>query len=213
MIAKLQFIEAYFEGRQDDLARAGELLKMPRFHLEAWLVLSCYICALGAMRYPTLLDGKAYVKIVLDYSDKRQFYEQIDLLFLFQWPDPKLRNHGTYKLFTQHADVVAALQRIYGSVNDLMPGTRYAEQSKLLSQVLAAGIPSLDETNVRKSLPLFSLAEQLYRYVRCDAVHSAEFQFVNKIYHLDGSMTYRDNHAITGAVLFDTVSGILRNLC
>jgi hypothetical protein len=212
MSGKLPYIEAYFQRWQDDLVRAGELLHIPRFYLEAWLVLSCYIGAFGAMRFHSMRDGESYVKIIFDYSGKRTFYEQLDLLFLYQWPRSKLRDHGTYKSFTQHADVVAALQRIYGSENELKPETRYVDQSAALSQVLVARMPVLDEGNVRRSLPLFSLAEQLYRFVRCDAVHNAEFPFINKVYLSDGNIRYQDNHAITGAVLFDTASGILQNL-
>jgi hypothetical protein len=40
MSTKLPYIEAYFDRWQDDLARAGELLQIPWFYLEAWLVLS-----------------------------------------------------------------------------------------------------------------------------------------------------------------------------
>jgi hypothetical protein len=62
-------------------------------------------------------------------------------------------------------------------------------------------------------LPLFSIAEQLYRYARCDAVHYAVFPFINEVTHYnDGSTTYEHNHAVTSDVLYATASGILNNL-
>jgi hypothetical protein len=212
MSAKLEFIEAYFKRWNADLAKARELLEIPRFHLEAWLILSCYIGAFASLRFPSMRDGEAFVRMVLEYSGKREFYEQVDLLFLFQWPRSKLHANGMYKSMKQHTEVVAVLERIYGSEGELKSKTRYVEQATLVTQILATAIPGFDEANFRKHLPLFSLAEQLYRYVRCDAVHNADFPLLNEVAHVDGSITYKHNHAITSNVLYETASGIFSNL-
>jgi len=45
---KADVIRDYFEGRQEDLARAKSLLSDPKYYREAILVLSCHIGALGA---------------------------------------------------------------------------------------------------------------------------------------------------------------------
>ena len=212
MTAKTLFMEEYFKQWREDIEKAGELLANQRYYLESLLVLSCYVGAFASMRFPTLQDCAAYVKAVLEYSGKREFYEQIDLLFLCQWPKSKLREHGTYKMLKNHEEIVKVLNKLYGSEEDIKAGIRYLSPSKLISDVVAAAIPNFDEKNFRDGLPLFSLAEQLYRYVRCDAVHNAKFPFVSKATTTDGSTVYRDNHAITGQVIFETTLGVLSNL-
>lgn len=212
MTAKTLFMEEYFKHWHEDIEKAGELLGNQRYYLECWLVLSCYVGAFASMRFPTLQDSAAYVKAVLEYSGKREFYEQIDLLFLCQWPRSKLREHGTYKMLKNHEEIVKVLNKLYGSEEDIKAEIRYLSPSKLISDLVAAAIPNFDEKNFRDGLPLFSLAEQLYRYVRCDAVHNAKFPFVDKATTADGNTVYRDNHAITGQVLLETTLGVLSNL-
>ena len=195
------------------MARAKELLDGKRYYLEGLLTLSCYVGAFGAMRYPSLKDGEAYVKIVLEYSGKRDFYEQIDLLFLFQWPRSKLRDKGNYKDLKNHTEIVAALTKVYGSEEDIKAKTRYVSKEDVIGHVRAAAIPGLNEQNLQDKLPLFSLAELLYRYLRCDAVHNAGFPFINKWTDMEGNVEYEENHAITGTILHETVEGITNNLC
>src|SRR5882724_6756773 len=81
MTAKADIVEAYFARWQDDLDRAKDLLADQKYYLEAWLVLSCYLGAFALLRFPTLRDTEAYKGVVLQYSDMKDFYEQIDLLF------------------------------------------------------------------------------------------------------------------------------------
>lgn len=212
MTPKALFVEEYFKRWRADIEKAEELLANQRYYLESLLVLSCYVGAFASMRFPTLRDGEAYVKVVLEYSGKREFYEQIDLLFLCQWPRSKLRDHGDYKSLKNHAEIVAVLNGLYGSEEDIKAGTRYLSPSRLISEVVAAAIPDFDEQNFRERLALFSLAEQLYRYVRCDAVHNAQFPFVNRAVTADGNTVYRHNHAITGQVLCETTLSVLNNL-
>ena len=125
MSEKTHFIDAYFKKWEADVAKAAELLGNQRFHLEGILVLSCYLGAFSAMRFPSLHDGDAYKKIVLDYSGQREFFEKIDLLFLFQWPRSKLADYRNYQSFKNYRDIVAVLKPIYGSEDDVKAGTRY----------------------------------------------------------------------------------------
>lgn len=81
MTEKCETIKAYFEGWQENLARVKMLRADSKYYLEAILVMSCYIGALGSLRYPGEKDNKAYKRVVREYSGKKDFYEQIDLLF------------------------------------------------------------------------------------------------------------------------------------
>ncbi len=98
MSDKLFIINEYFKQWERNLNKANELIENPHYLLEGILVLSCYLGAFAALRFPTLRDGEAYVKILLEYSDNRGFFERIDLLFFYQWALSKLRDKGNYKL-------------------------------------------------------------------------------------------------------------------
>ncbi len=206
------FIDEYFKRWERDIAKAVELLKNPRYHLEGILVLSCYLGAFSAMRFPTHRDGEAYVKLVLEYSGKHDFYEQIDLLFFYQWPRSKLRENGNYQALKNYSEIVNALSGVYGSEDDIKAAIRYVAPAKVIDTVLAPGIRGFDEANFRAKLPLFSLAELLYRYLRCDAVHNADFPFINEVSDSKGNIRYKNNHVITGDVLLETVQGVLTTL-
>lgn len=121
---KLYFIDEHFKRWRRDLDKANELLSNPRYYLEGMLVLSCYLGAFATQRYPELSDRCAYVKVVLNYSWKRDFYEQIDLLFFYQWPESKLQDRRDYKALKQHPEIVAALEAVYGSQDDIIDNTR-----------------------------------------------------------------------------------------
>ena len=209
---KLSFIKPYFDKWDRDVQRAAKLLASDRFFLEGILTLSCYLGALAAVRFPALPDGEAYIKIVLDYSGKRDFFEQIDLLFLYQWPRSKLRDHGHYKELKNYHDIVEAIKKKYGSEEDLKEETRYVAQADVVALVLAAKIPAFDEENLRTKLPLFSFAQILYRYLRCDAVHNADFPLLNESVDAEEKVTYKPNHAITSEVLLETTNGVLGKL-
>jgi hypothetical protein len=212
MSDKIFFIDEHYKRWEEDISKAAELLSDPKYYLEGILVLSCYIGAFAAARYPTMHDGAAYVKFVLDYSGKRSFFEQVDLLFFYQWPRSKLRENGNYKHLKQHSEIVEALKPKYGNEGDIKTGTRYVSISDFINTVRAATIPNFDEQNLRDKLPLFSLSELLYRYVRCDAVHNADFPFIDKVSHSDGRISYRGNHIITGSVLIETTHSACRAL-
>lgn len=205
------FIEAFFDQLDRDIRKAQELLETPRYYLEGILVLSCHIAAMAAMRFPQERDGQAYVKLVLDYSGLRSFYEQIDLLLLYQFPESKLSEHGTYKTLQRYPDIVKCLKAKYGSTDEVKNGERYVPVETLVEHISEAA-PDLDIAQIREKLPLFNLAEILYRYVRCDAVHNLDFPLINRGVNVNGNDIYRANHAIDHAVLLKTASGIARNL-
>lgn len=206
------FIKAYFEKWDRDVQRTAELLASGRFFLEGILTLSCYLGALATLRFPALYESEAYPKVVLDYSGMRDFFEQIDLLFLYQWPRSKLRDHGHYKTIKSYAEIVEALRKKYGSEDDVQKKTRYVAQGDVIGLVLSAKIPAFDEQNFRTKLPLFSLAQILYRYLRCDAVHNADFPLLNESADSKGTVTHKPNHVITGDVLLKTTTAVIRNL-
>ena len=209
---KADVIRDYFEGWQEDLTRTRSLLGDPKYYREAILVLSCYIGALGSLRYPGEQDNKAYKTVVHEYSGKRDFYEQIDLLFFLQWPHSDFRTHGDYLKLKSHADVSKIIVTTYGKENQIKSKTRYISQQDFMASVDRAPYQGFDRENLQQHLPLFSLYEMLYRYLRCRAVHSVRFPFVTTIHVVDGSIRHEDNHAITGPVLLETTENILGNL-
>lgn len=212
MTEKGVVISDYFEGWQEDLARTKSLLDDPKYYLEAILVLSCYIGALGSLCYPGEQDNKAYKTVVREYSGRRDFYEQIDLLFFLQWPRSDFRTHGDYLKLKNHADVSKIIVTTYGDEDQIKSRTRYISQQDFVASVDRSPFQGFDRENLQQHLPLFSLYEMLYRYLRCRAVHSVRFPFVTKVHVVDGSSHYEDNHAITGSVLLETTEGILGNL-
>ena len=212
MNEKADVIRDYFEGWQEDLARAKSLLDDPKYCREGILVLSCHIGALGSLRYPGEQDNKAYKTIVCEYSGKREFYEQIDLLFFLQWPRSELQADKNYLKLKNHADISSGIVATYGGEERVRNETRYISQQDFLASVDLAPFQGFDRGNLQQHLPLFSLYEMLYRYLRCRAVHSVRFPFVTTVHVDDGSIRYEDNHAITGSVLLETAENILWNL-
>jgi len=201
---KTDFIDAYFDKWKRDIERAETLLRDDRFVLEGYLVLVCYLAALASQRYPSLRDNEAYCQFTLEYSGKRSFYEQIDLLFLYQWPRSKFRNHGLYTSFNEYSDLVKAIEPKFGTESDLNETNRYVSPAEIIS-VAKSIIPHLNESDLEKKLKLFSLVQLLYRYGRCDAVHNAIYSLVNEGVNIDGERIIRDNSALTREVILSTV--------
>lgn len=198
------FIDAYFEKWKRDIEKAEILLRDDRFVLEGYLVLVCYLGALASQRYPSLRDNEAYCQFTLEYSGKRSFYEQIDLLFLYQWPRSKFRNHGLYTSFNEYSDLVKAIVPKFGAESDLDETNRYVSPSEIIS-LASPKIPLLNENILEKKLKVFSLVQLLYRYGRCDAVHNATYPLMNEGVTVDGERIIRDNSALTREVIFSTV--------
>lgn len=212
MTQKCETIKAYFDGWQEDLARVKMLMADSKYYLETILVLSCYIGALGSLRYPGEEDNKAYKRVVREYSGKKVFYEQIDLLFFLQWPWSQFQSHGDYLQLKNHAEISKAIVDAYGDEDQIKNLTRYISQRDFLTCVEQRPFVGFDGSNLREHLPRFSICEMLYRYLRCRAVHDVRFPFVTKWHQVGGGIRYEDNHAITGAVLLETTENILTSL-
>jgi hypothetical protein len=138
---KTDFIDAYFGKWKRDIERAEALLRDDRFVLEGYLVLVCYLGALASQKYPSLKDNEAYCKFTLEYSGKRSFYEQIDLLFLYQWPRSKFRAHGLYTSFNGYSDLIKAIEPKFGKENSLNESNRYVRPSEIISLAKSTAIP------------------------------------------------------------------------
>jgi hypothetical protein len=114
---KSKTIKAYFEGWQENLARGKMLMADSKYYLEAILVLGCYIGALGSLRYPgEKQDNKSYIRVVREYSGKKDFYERIDLLFFLQWPRSQFQSHGDYRKLKNHEEISKAIIKVDPSV-------------------------------------------------------------------------------------------------
>ena len=205
-------MQDYFARWDEDIDRARTLLENPKYYLEGWLILSCHLGALASLRFPTLRDNEGYKRVVLQYSDMRDFYDEVDLFFFLQWPKSELSTHGDYLTLKNHSDLVMKIEAAYGDENKVKTGKRYVSQADFMAAVGPSPFPGFDRTNLQQHLPLFSNAELLYRYVRCRAVHSLRFPFVTKVHLADGEVRYNDNHAITGSVLYQTAARIVNNL-
>jgi len=212
MTTKTHYMKAYFEQLEKDLVRAQSLLGKTNHYLDAILLLSCHIGSFGSLRFPKLRDNEAYKKVVLEYSGKRAFYEQIDLLFFCQWPRSEFKDHGCYLKLKNHSEITKIINRNYGDENAIKSGERYIEPDEFIKLIDSHSFNDYDHANLEQYLPLFNNSELLYRYVRCQAVHSNQFPFVNIVHVMENGIRYEDNHAITGAVLNETASSILSAL-
>lgn len=216
MSAKTELIKTYFAQWKDDVSKTKKLLETKDYYCEAILLLSCYIGAVAAMRFPRIdSDREAYQKTVIRYSGLKSFYDKIDLLFFYQWPrsvyrrsrSPKARAYSKIKGYTQ---LKKALARRLGDENAVRdnPTRRY----RAIRRVAKLAPPAMDQRSVLKTLRLFSLSEILYRFVRCHAVHNKRFPLVVKVHSIDGKTRYKDNHLLTGVKLLETVTNIINNL-
>jgi hypothetical protein len=213
--AKLELITEYYSQWGQDVARAETLFSCDDFFFEGLLVLSCYIAALARLRYPQeTKDWKSYKKIVSEYSGQEAIYENIDLLFFYQWPRSKLANDKTYKRINNHSDLVTLLQAEYGDENGIRNDLkRYQKREGLLAYIKSKNAGWFDEGNFMEYIELFSNNQILYEFLRCEAVHNADFQLFSRSYQLAQKKdTYKDNHQINRSVILETVKGIVEKL-
>ena len=209
---KSYFIEEYFKNWENDIDKAAEMICSPRYHLEGILVLSCYIDAFAGMYFPEEHENrKAYLKVLREHSGHEELFEQIDLLFFYQWPTSKYIQDSHCSKLQKHTEIVEALSTKYGSIEDIKAGTRYISQDEFVEIVKAANIKGFDEQNLRAHSPRFSLAELCYKYIRCAAVHDAEHPLFNESID-ENCIKYRPWTAITAQVLLETVRNIHRSL-
>ena len=202
-------MKIYFEQLSKDLERAQTLLGNADHYLDAILLLSCHIGSYGSLRYPTLKDNESYKKVVRIYSGMQELYEQIDLLFFCQWPRSEFKGNGSYLKLKNHSEIAEVICEKYGSEEEIKGGDRYINPNIFVDLVDDCSFKDYDRDNLVQHISLFSNLELLYRYVRCQAVHSNQFPFVNSAHTAGGGIRYEDNHLINGAVLNETASNIL----
>lgn len=215
MNPKTDFIAAYFEEWEKKLSKAKGLLNNSEYYLEGILVLSCYIGAFSRLRFPLEdRDWKAYKRIVIEYSGMREFYENVDLLFFYQWPRSLYKNDKVYKKLNNYNELVKVFTNKFGdeSVIQIKNSLRYISVDDLLNAISANPFSGFDQNNFQEHIKLFNLSQILYQYVRCQAVHEYDFPLMNKVSNINGVVRYDDNHAITGKVIYKTVFSILSNL-
>jgi len=208
MLVKREFIEAYFKSWDEKLERAKTLAYLEDYCYEGVLVLLYHISAFSAMRYPSYEDGVAYKKMLLEYSGMKDLYAQIDLLYLYQWPRSDFKDNGNYKKLKNYDEIKSTLISIYGEEEEIDYDKRFINQDELISHVVNAKIAGFDLENFRSKLPLFSLAEITYRYVRCGAVHNGRLSFINT----DADRDCEDGYIITKEILYETAVNIKDNL-
>ena len=210
---KSYFIAEYFGKWELDVQRAENLLTSDQFFLEGLLVLSCYIGALGRLRYPNeTKDWKTYKTIVSEYSGQRETYENIDLLFFYQWPTSRLANDKVYGCLKNYPQLVSSFENVFGTDIKTDP-RRYQKREELRRLAKSAGTAWFDEANFEKYIELFSNNQILYEFVRCEAVHNSTFPLFNAVYHPEEQKTtYEDNHQIGRHVILTTVKNIIAQL-
>jgi len=151
---KSYFIAEYFGKWEQDVKRAENLLASDDFFLEGLLVLSCYVGALGRLRYPNeTKDWKSYKTIVSKYSGQTEIYENIDLLFFYQWPTSSLANDKVYRCLKNYPEIVAVFKSEFGTDIKTDP-RRYQKREELCRLVKSAGEAWFDEANFEKYIEL-----------------------------------------------------------
>jgi hypothetical protein len=212
---KYKYIEAYFEEWDNTFNRAKHLIESDDFHLEGITIVLCHIAALGRGRYPTLKDRKSFKKIVKDYSGKYALYENIDLLFLIQYPHSKVSDDSIYKKLKNYNEIIDVIERSIGSEEQIHRDDeiRYQKRETLLDILVLENIKGFDLDNFNKNIELFSNNQILYDFARCEAVHNRDFPLINiGTTFPDMRKTFTPNHQIDSPILLETLSGIISNL-
>jgi len=201
--AKREFIKAYFDDWSRDLKRVSGLLTNVEHRYDAVLILSCYIGALAALRYPDRSDRNAYINLVIRYSGLKSLYQIVDLLFFYQWPrsefrrskDPRAR---PYSKIQGYSNLKKFLGREFGDENAVLVDSkrRFVGIPTLLRRLP----PKFDRVRAVQTLRVFTVSEVLYRYVRCHAVHHRKFDVVKQ----DG--------LLRPETILTTVANIVQNL-
>ena len=212
--AKREILHYYFAAWRDDLGRAKVLLEGD-YCLEGILILSCYIGALARLRYPTCSDRDRYRKVVMEYSGLSDTYEKVDLLLFYQWEKTDLAEDKKYKALTNYEKIKNTLVDTFGDEAGLKgekQSNRYQPPDTVLEAVAAHPFKGLDKNNLKKKLPLFSLCEMLYVWVRCYAVHESYFPLWRRSRGPNGKTRYKAAHVIDGKLVYKTTSNIVENM-
>ena len=212
---KSYFITEYFKKWDQDIKRAESLLASDQFFLEGLLVLSCYVGALGKLRYPKEThDWKSYKTIVLEYSRQKEIYGNIDLLFFYQWPKLKLANDKVYKSINNYSELINIFKSAFGDETVIKSDPRrYQKREDLADLAKSRGAALFNKSNFEKYIELFSNNQILYQFLRCEAVHNMRFPLFNSVYSPEqGKTTYEDNHQINRDVILATVKNVFASL-
>jgi hypothetical protein len=209
------FIEQYFKQWNKDVNRAEALLKSEEYFLEGLLVLSCYIGALARLRYPNITeDWKSYKKIVHEYSSLNNIFDNIDLLFFYQWRVSIVGDDKEYNKLKNYDELLAIFRSEFGDEQNIKGSeVRYQKRSQLIELIKSKNVSWFDEDNFIKYIELFSNNQICYRFIRCEAVHNAYFPLLNASCQPETKkQTYRDNHQVNREVILNTVRNILERL-
>jgi len=212
---KLETISQLFDEWNAYVARAETLFTSEDYFVEGVLVLCCYIGALARLRYPQeTKDWRSYKTIVWEYSGQRAIYENVDLLFLYQWPRSKLSNNKAYAGIKNYPDLITLFKAEFGDEEEIRnEPRRYQKRENLVHCVKTKNVKWFDESNFTKHIELFSNNQILYEFLRCEAVHNADIQLFRRSYQVAQKKTiYKDNHQIDRAAILNTVKGIVENL-
>lgn len=211
---KRQYLDCYFEELKNAQLRAIELYSDSRYHLEGITILIVRIPAISRDRYPTLGDRDAFKELVKIYSGLYDIFENIDLLFFYQWRDSKYSNDKLYQKLDKYDEILQIFIKTYGNEEDINNSDkRFQKRENLLSTLNESGIADFDADNFTKYIELFSNNQIFYSYSRCEAVHHNDFPLINIGYTFpDMQRVYTHNHQITGEVIIEALSGIIASL-
>lgn len=211
---KKLFLEEFFKSFEESFKRAKSLYSCPKFKLEGVTMLICQIAALASCRYPEESDWKSFKDIIYLYSGKKDIYENIDLLFFYQWPKSILNEHKKYKKLKNYESIKEIFISKFGEVERIKNNRkRYQKRENLKSLLFSSGVNWFDSKNFLEYIELFSNNQIFYKYARCNAIHSYDFPLINIGCRIDKKETiYTDNHQITGDIIIKTIEGILINI-
>lgn len=207
-------LKCYFEELENAQIRAIELYSSEKFHLEGITILMCHIAAISSFRYPGQKDWAAFKELVKEYSGLYDLFENIDLLFFYQWPISKLANDSEYKKLEKYKEILQVFRDKFGCEEQIKGNDiRYQKRDILLKILESASIPDFNKDNFLKYIELFSNNQIFYTYARCEAVHNNDFPLINiGVTFPDMQRVYTPNHQITGEVIKNSLEGIIKNL-
>ncbi|MCH7881357.1 MAG: hypothetical protein IIB69_07245 [Proteobacteria bacterium] len=211
---KLLLLECYFEELENAQVRAAELFSNDRYHLEGITILMCHVAAISAARYPDQKDWASFKELVKHYSGYHDLFENIDLLFFYQWTSSKLANDTVYKKLKNYDKILEILKGRFGTDEQIKENDiRYQKREELSEILESSNTFAFDHDNFMQYIELFSNNQIFYTYARCEAVHNNDFPLINIGYTFpDMQPTYTPNHQITGEVINNSLSKIIATL-
>ncbi|MGD0970917.1 MAG: hypothetical protein ABSA04_05870 [Desulfobaccales bacterium] len=152
-------MNAYFDQWGKDVNRAEVLMRSEEYFFEGLLVMSCYIGALSRLRYPQIKeDRKSYKKFVSKYSGLNDIFENIDLLFFYQWrKNATVKNDKIYNDLKDYPKLLAIFKGEFGDEDNIKGSTvRYQKRERLVELIKTKNVAWFDEVKFTKNIELFS---------------------------------------------------------